>query len=412
MKKVIFALSVSGTCLLHAVPSVSDVKIEQDSGSHIVKVSYTLSEPAIVTVDFTTNNVSIGEANFRNVAGDVNAVVRKSKGEILWRPHAKDAWPDHVVNDGSFKAVVTAWSLGAPPEWVVADLRIKNSLSFYVSEDALPYTIDSLHYRKELLLMRKITAAGIKWLMGAPEGEYGQSDAVSETQHFVMLTNDYYIGVFEFTKGQYNQVFGTTESDVTNPVAKISWNTLRGTKYSWPQDLHTVDPTSRIGVLRDLTGLEMDLPTEAEWEYACRAGTTTSLNSGKNISYNSGSDANMNEVGWYLSNSGSAVKGVGLKQSNAWRLFDMHGNLREMCLDWYSSGSDYVATFGANYKSGDVVVAPVGPMSGDSRVDRGTSYNLYSQNARSGARQPFDPSQVKPQWGFRLVCPANVILAE
>ena len=115
MKKVIFALSVSGTCLLHAVSSVSDVKIEQDSGSHIVKVSYTLSEPAIVTVDFTTNNVSIGEANFRNVAGDVNAVVRKSKGEILWRPHAKDAWPDHVVNDGSFKAVVTAWSLGAPP---------------------------------------------------------------------------------------------------------------------------------------------------------------------------------------------------------------------------------------------------------------------------------------------------------
>ena len=414
MKTIITTLAISAAFILHAAPTVSGVTVTQDSRSHMVKVSYSLSEPAIVTVDFTTNGVSIGEANFRNVAGDVNSVVRKTDGMILWRPHAKDAWPDHVIRDGSFKAVVKAWSLGAPPDWMIVDLRFTNSLSFYVSEDALPLPIDSINYRKEFLLMRKITAAGIKWLMGAPAGEKGQAanEAVNETQHFVMLTNDYYIGTFEFTKGQYNQVFGTTHSDVTNPAVNISWNTLRGTEYSWPGDLHMVDQASPIGGLRRLTGLEMDFPTEAEWEYACRAGTTTSLNSGKDLINGGGADSNLDELGWYHGNSGDAVKGVGLKHSNAWRLFDMHGNVREYCLDWFSAGDDYLATFGENYKSGDIVVAPVGAESGDKRADRGTAINLWGAGARSGARLAYDPRITTSNFGFRLVCPANIVIAE
>ena len=410
MKTIITTLAISAAFILHAAPTVSGVTVTQDSRSHMVKVSYSLSEPAIVTVDFTTNGVSIGEANFRNVAGDVNSVVRKTDGMILWRPHAKDAWPDHVIKDGSFKAVVTAWSLGAPPEWLVADLRMTNAVNFYVSEEALPYGIDDIRYRKELLLMRKITAAGIKWLMGAPAGENGQTDAGAETQHFVMLTNDYYIGVFEFTKGQQNVAFKSSESAVTNPASGMSYNTIRGTQFTWPQDMHQVAPSSKMGVLRAITGLEMDLPTEAEWEYACRAGTTTSLNSGKNLLNSASSDANLDEVGWYYTH--NAMHAVGLKRPNSWRLFDMHGNVREYCLDWFSAGDDYLATFGENYQFGDVVVAPVGAESGEKRADRGSSYNLWGAGARSGARLAYSPDSTGNNFGFRVVCPANIVIAE
>lgn len=410
MKTIITTLAISAAFILHAAPTVSGVTVTQDSRSHMVKVSYSLSEPAIVTVDFTTNGVSIGEANFRNVAGDVNSVVRKTDGMILWRPHAKDAWPDHVIRDGSFKAVVKAWSLGAPPDWMIVDLRFTNSLSFYVSEDALPIPIDSINYRKEFLLMRKITAAGIKWLMGAPAGEYGQTDASAETQHFVMLTNDYYIGVFEFTKGQQNVAFKSSESAVTNPASGMSYNTIRGTQFTWPQDMHQVAPSSKMGVLRAITGLEMDLPTEAEWEYACRAGTTTSLNSGKNLQNSASADANLNEVAWYYTH--NAVHGVGLKKSNAWRLFDMHGNVRELCLDWFSTGDAYLSTFGEDYKLGDTVVAPTGPLTGESRTDRGSAYNLWGAGARSGARLSYKPNETGANFGFRLVCPANIVIAE
>ena len=409
MKKTALSLALLWACSLQATPEVSGVNVVQD-GSHMVTVTYNLSEPAIVTVDFRTNDVSIGAANFRNVAGDVNAVVRKSAGVIRWRPHAKDAWPGHVTAAGAFKAVVTAWSLEAPPDWLVADLRMTNAVNFYASEDALPYTIDDLNFRKNLLLMHKITAAGIKWLMGSPAGELGRTDA-AETQHFVMLTNDYYIGTFEFTKGQYNAAFGGTYADVTNPVVNISYNTLRGTQFSWPGDLHKVSSTSTLGVLRAITGLEIDFPTDAEWEYACRAGTSTALNSGKNLANKSGVDANMAEVGWYYSND-NKVHGVGLKNPNAWRLYDMHGNVREYCLDWYSEGSDYLATFGAGYQSGDTVIAPVGATSGDKRCDRGSSFNLYSAGARSAARLSYSPASTAASFGFRVVCPARIAVTE
>ncbi len=410
MKKTALALVALGAGALHAVPEVSAVNVEQNPLSHMVKVTYALSEPAIVTVDFLTNGVSIGAANFRNVAGDVNAVVRKTAGEILWRPHDVDAWPGHVVGGGTFTAKVTAWALAAPPDWLVADLRITNAVSFYASEDALPYSIDSIHFRKELLLMRKIPAAGIKWLMGSPSGEKGRTDD-AETQHFVMLTNDYYIGVFEFTCGQHNSAYGTTYSDTTNPVANLAYNTIRGTAFSWPADMHKVAPDSRLGILRAITGLEMDLPTDAEWEYACRAGTSTSLNSGKNIVNTAGADANMAEVGWYYGDD-RAAHGVGLRLPNAWRLFDMHGNVREYCLDWFSSGADYLATFGAGYQPGDIVIAPVGATSGDKRCDRGSSFNLWGAGARSAARLSYNPSSSAGSFGFRVVCPARMAVAE
>ena len=258
--------------------------------------------------------------------------------------------------------------------------------------------------------MRKITAAGIKWLMGAPAGEYGQTDASAETQHFVMLTNDYYIGVFEFTKGQSNNAFGTADTDATNPMAKVSWNALRGTTYSWPRDLHAVDPSSKIGGLRALTGLEMDLPTEAEWEYACRAGTSTSLNSGKNIANKGGTDGNMDEVGWYYRNcdEGAHHRPVGLKAANAFGLHDMHGNVGELCLDRAASGADYQATFATGWEDGAVSEDPEGAGSGTLHTARGGCYFFEASLSRSAVRyHKLEAAKQHKMVGFRLVCPVG-----
>jgi len=123
------------------------------------------------------------------------------------------------------------------------------------------------------------------------------------------------------------------------------------------------------------------LPTEAEWEYACRAGTTTAYNTGDTISAD---DA------WYSANSGSKTHEVGLKPANAWGLYDMHGNVWEWCWDWYGSslsdGTD-----------------PVGPGLGSSRVKRGGGWCDVAQNLRSACRSRTYPWDRDDYLGFRLV---------
>jgi len=126
------------------------------------------------------------------------------------------------------------------------------------------------------------------------------------------------------------------------------------------------------------------LPTEAEWEYACRAGTTTAYNTGDTISDN---------TGWYSSNSGSKTHQVGLKPANAWGLYDMHGNVWEWCWDWY----------GSSYYSSSPTNDPMGASSGSSRVVRGGSWYSSAEYTRSAYRRYDDPYYRSYNLGFRLV---------
>jgi len=427
---------------------VSDVALTQNPDTLAVTVSYTLTgAPAIVTVDFTTNGVSIGAENTRTVGGDVNTYVETgAEKRIYWS--CDSDWPGRRIADGSLKAVVTAWALDNPPDYMVCDLNTSNAVSFYVSETALPFAVTNDIYKTTHLVMRRIHAANREWCMGSPAAGLEKGCTADERDnvsiaHQVVLTRDYYIGVYPVTQWQYYYLtggysggslpstFSTSNSYVPEdqvrmrPVENFSYKNLRGTTeadgsgYDWPQDGHAVAPNSAIGKLRALTGIaSFDLPTEAQWEFACRAWTSTGLNSGKDVTTDSATSAcaNLAEVGWYggnasdYGNSHKTTRPVGLLKPNSFGLYDMHGNVYELCLDRYSSGETYKATFAAEWQNGVPTFDPVGATSGTNTVYRGGDYFYGPFYARSAYR--FSLASVgreykSQHYGFRLVCEAD-----
>ena len=199
----------------------------------------------------------------------------------------------------------------------------------------------------------------------------------------VTLTKPFYMGLFEVTQKQYQLVTGSNPSRFSGdklPVERVSYNAIRGSSNgaNWPAS-NAVDSSSFLGKLRARTGLDFDLPTEAQWEYACRAGTTTT--------YSYGNSANGNYM-WYGDNSSSQTHEVGTKLPNPWGLYDMHGNVLEWCLDWYGTLS-----YGTD---------PKGSSSGSHRVIRGGSWSILASICASSDRSSSDPLSESNNVGFRL----------
>ena len=263
-------------------------------------------------------------------------------------------------------------------------------------------------YRTTKLVMRKIPAG--TFTMGSFSGELGRES--DERQHQVTLSKGFYIGVFEVTQMQWERVMGNWPGYFYNrffresrPVENVSYDDIRGTNAGakWPSSSN-VDVDSFMGKLQARTGKAFDLPTEAQWEYACRAGTLTSLNSGCDIT-NSTSDAQMSCVGRYWHNGGkffpeqaevfddTGTAKVGSYQSNAWGLYDMHGNVWEWCLDWW--GCDYLSA----------KIDPKGVAKDERRGMRGGAYGSGAKECRSANRCGTMPSNAWQFSGFRIVVP-------
>ena len=419
-----------------AALSVSNVTITQQPNRAVV-VSYDLAADAIITADILTNGVSIGAQCFHTLSGDINARVAAGTGRAFTWKVRRD-WPDQKRE---VTVRLTAHLPDALPDYVVCDL-VNGGRTYYASADDIPGTVTNDVYKTDKLVFRRIPAAGAEYRMGQRIGELCEGKtsfmtvdycADSETPHLVAFTSDFYMTVFEVTQRQYWHLTGKrpsehgigTSADNYNgsrnyPVDKVSYDSLRGTPdgtfLGWPGSGHEVAPTSVLATLRDKLGiLSLDLPTEAQWEFACRAGTTTSLNSGwdlKHPQFNN-KDQFLDELGWYGNDYGNASKWpheVGLKKPNAWGLYDMHGNIYEMCLDWLSTGDAYRSTFAAGWQSGAPTVDPVGSASGVNRVLRGGDYFYAATYSRSGCRAGItsDPSVASAHYGLRLVCSGSL----
>jgi formylglycine-generating enzyme required for sulfatase activity len=219
---------------------------------------------------------------------------------------------------------------------------------------------------------------GMKLVL-VPKGEFAMGSArgnpnadLDERQHSVTLTRDYYIGAFEVTQAQFAQVMGRNPSQfqgkrfkdggANHPVERISWN-------------DAVDFCKRLSELPDerAAGRVYRLPSEAEWEYACRAGSPGEYAFGDDVRL-------LGEYAWYEDNSGGQTHPVGQKKPNAWGLHDMHGNAWEWCADWYVTHSSRP------------VVDPTGPAQGTDRVYRGGGWQYSPSYCRSANRTATGPS--------------------
>ncbi|MDP6803698.1 MAG: SUMF1/EgtB/PvdO family nonheme iron enzyme, partial [Gemmatimonadota bacterium] len=221
--------------------------------------------------------------------------------------------------------------------------------------------------------------------MGSASGESGRGG--DEKQHRVTLTRGFSMSATEVTQAQWKSVMGSNPSHFKGgalPVEKVSW--FDAVKFcnalSERAGLRAAYQIHGESVKWDRDANGYRLPTEAEWEYACRAGTETRFSSGNG-------DSDLERVGWYYGNSREKSHEVAAKPPNAWGLYDMHGNVWEWCWDWYGG---YPGS----------VTDPAGPDSGSYRVDRGGGWFNNAWYCRSANRGWIDPGYRDRYLGFRL----------
>jgi formylglycine-generating enzyme required for sulfatase activity/serine/threonine protein kinase len=215
-----------------------------------------------------------------------------------------------------------------------------------------------------------------------PAGKFVMGEG-SES-HEVVLTEPFYIGVYEVTQQQYQRVMGTNPSHfkgALHPVEDVSWEDA----VEFCRKLSELPEEKKAGRVYRV------LPTEAEWEYACRAGTTTNFCFGND-------ESELGDYAWYDKNSGNKTHPVVEKKPNPWGLYDMHGNVWEWCSDWYG---DYPAS---------AVVDPVGPATGWGRVIRGGGWFNVAAGCRSARWEGYYPRNPYSNLGFRVALSATGIL--
>ena len=352
MKRTILAfLLVAGMAVAAAVPRVSGVTMTPYGKC---RINYTLSEaPGIVTFEILTNDVPIGAECLTNACGDVNRVVQPGARTINW--DASAVWPGHKFRTPSVKARVTVWPTNEPPDWLAIDLTSPGyPVTYYPSMAALPWgpIWENPKYKGDVLLMRKIPVSHVLSLIGSPETEANRI-AGRETRRMCALTNDFYLAIYPTTFRHYYLLNDSTSTETRlTPVPNQSYNMLRYQANNAnitprPIDFPTTSRT-RVGAesllqrWRNKAGLMLDLPTAAQWEIACRAGT------------DGATYANLAAI----CNPESSAYEVGLHQWNGWQLFDMIGNFYEWCLDYFEEDI-----------TSDAVTDPMGPSS-DSQLRR------------------------------------------
>ena len=442
IKKMMMALAAGSLAIAAQALtlSVKDVKIAQRyPWNGLVDIDYTVvcddadADVYVYPVGYDVDmNVSVAP---RTLTGDgANGQAVKAGTHRMTWDMATDMGANY--NRAKFSMKMHAYANAAP--YLVIDLSAgaeaeKYEVS-YLSE--MPDTEWPIEYKTTKFVLKLVTPG--TFTMGSPEEEAGRAqNTTSEMIHKVTLTQPFYMGVFEMTQKQWELVMGSNPAyykGESRPVEQVSYDMIRGNTLGekWPEH-RQVDASSFIGRLRSRTGLTFDLPTEAQWEYTCRAGTGSAMNNGKNLNgdgeqYESSGatiywSTAVNDIARYSYNYYSGSKfwdnkggydnhtAVGSYMPNAWGFYDMHGNVSEWCLDWWqqnlttSPATDPVGTTAGTWFDGGYWRNYLPSNNyGKARVYRGGYMWDNASNLRSAFRLNTYSSNKSYSMGFRVAC--------
>lgn len=375
MKKTIILFCILSAISSFAEISISNVEVFSGYPWKEVVIGYEItgSTDKQIMFDVTAKD---------NISG--KTYVCKTLYGVDFSPGSHVIKWDALTDGAKFKSSDVGFTIKikpTPPLYYVVDLSGGLSATSYpiTALSNIPKGGWTDEYKTTKLVLRRIESGSF----------------MMQNKYEVTLTHPFYIGVFEVTQRQWSLVMGSWPSfhgGEAHPVEFVTYDMIRGDAIGagWPVG-NRVDATSFLGRLRAKTRKHFDLPTEAQWEYACRAGTTSDYNNGGVASddFNKRNDA-LDQVGRYWNNGGSDSyhAKVGSYFPNAWGLYDMHGNVAERCLDWKS----------------DIGPAtdPMGPTRGLYRVIRGGDFGSMSGGCTSSYRTGMRPGETSWCEGFRL----------
>ena len=381
-------------------PQLSQVATSITQGRHAkVTVNYSVSEAAIVLCDVMTNvadgvYASIGPEAQLTFTGDVGHRVEAGSRSFTW--HAAVDWPSNQVS--GIKVKLTAYPTNRPPPYLVVDLAADATerYRYYASAEAIPGFPESDLYRTQKLVMKFIRAKNIPWTMGAmAEG----NNKKMEYPHDVRLRSNYWMAVFEMTVGQHAWFSDGGSTAKTNhyPLCRFgSYDMIRGAENLYPAD---PSATSHLGRLYTRTGIRFELPSEAQWTYAARAGH------GENL-WGDGTEMTTlnltNGIGQAVySLDGGSLERAGSRRPNDFGLYDTMGNVKEACLDWYQADISWNTNGIANANGAYLAD---GVTAGASRICHGGYYGNSFEVLRPAFRED---TQKEDGWvdgfGYRVV---------
>lgn len=446
MKSLFSAFVLASASVFASLDATVD-SLTRRRDSDVVRISYRVAgEPAVITIDIKVDGISLPASMQSDLSGEVNCLVAPGSHVCRWTPPS-----GFTYSETALSVDLTAWPASRPPAYMAVSLtNVAERVEYYQSADRLPVPIGDMRWKTSHLLMRKIPAANVEWTMGSPADELGHNIYHYEDQRKIRLSRDFYIGIYPLTVGQFRNMQETIGFDpnvsstyyltkdkipVSDdlPRGGVGYSTLRGSGAVkdgdfepspdipiWPSSGHEkIAPNCFLGVARAEFGLAFDLPSEAEWEFACRAGTTAAFNSDE--SHDADVDRS-GSLGWNVGNSQienpvlNAPHPVGQKMPNRYGLYDMHGNIREWCLDWFapvtasqSGAADAAGVFidpkgAAQYHQS---AEPGRKLKTGYRALRGGSYHSMTNGCRSASRSGHAAVYNLDDGGLRLWLPAH-----